>query len=267
MKNYLYIAFFFSVLFLTACEDQQILVPDTTYEEFLVVQSELQGNTEFKGVRLTKTLPLGIPFTIENAEIKDAIMYMRINEAQIIPLYYKSEGMYYSSYKFTVHAGDTYELFGERGSRTFYAKTLVPFQPVVKSISYNSTGHFAEAILNYFDGEVYGALWVVNAAGFVTADNFYNTSVPDAHLNLTDINVRTAAFPENYQSSNFNGRRYIQVYAFDKSFDDYFKTSGQSKSINNPYVKGSGNTVWNIEGNKVIGMFIGVTKSDFIFVN
>ncbi len=266
MKIHLYIATLL-VLFFTACEDQQILAPDTAYEEFLVVQSELQGNTEFKGVRLTKTLPLGVPFTIENAEVKDAIMYMRINDAQIIPLYYKSEGMYNSSYKFSIRAGDTYELFGERGEQTFYAKTLVPSQPVVKSISYNSASHFVEAILNYFDGEVYGALWAVITVGFVTADNFYNISVPDAHLNLTDVSVRTSAYPENYQSSNFNGRRFIQIFAFDKSFDDYFKTSGQNESINNPYVKGSGNTVWNVKGNKVIGMFIGVTKSDFLFVN
>lgn len=266
MKKYLYIPVFI-ILFFTACEEEQINVPNTSYEEYLVVQSELTGNAEFQGVRLTKTLPLGETFTIQNAEIKDAIMYLRINGKQIIPLYYKSEGMYNSLYKLNVRAGDIYELFGERGEQTFHAKTVVPFKPAIGSVSYNYSGNFAEASIEFFDGEVYGALWAVNAGGFVIADNFYTLSVPDPLLNSVEANVRTSEFPENYQSSTFNGRRYLQVYAFDKSFDDYFKTSGNNGSINNPYVKGSGNTVWNLEGNKVIGMFIGVTKSEFIFVN
>ena len=61
--------------------------------------------------------------------------------------------------------------------------------------------------------------------------------------------------------------RSMQIYSFDRSFDAYFKTKTQNEEINNPYVQGSGSTVWNVKGDNVIGMFLGLNKSDFIPVN
>lgn len=254
------------LLIFAGCESEEIVTPDMGYEELLVVQCEIKGNQEFPGVRLTKTLPIGVDFTIEQAEIKDATMYIKINGAQVIPLLYTSEGMYKSLYSFTVNLGDAYELFAERGDQTIYAKTIIPLVPVINSVSYNSNNKCVEASVKTIGDEVYGALWVVSSGRFITADNFYNISSPTNSENQI-ITVRSTTLPDNYQASSYNGRRYIQVLSFDSSFTDYFNTSEVSGSVNNPYVQGSGNTIWNVKGKNVIGMFIGLASSKYLFVN
>lgn len=255
------------IFFFTACENEEIISPDSTYNEVLVVQSELKGNTQFPGVRLTKSLPLNVQFTIEKAEVTDAILYLKINGTKIIPLQYISEGMYNPLYNFSVREGEIYELFGQRGDQTFYAKTTIPFTPDINSVSYNYSGQYAEATVNPVSDQVYGALWVISGAEYIYADNFFNISVPDINLNSGNLIVRSSSYPDKFQTSAYNGRRYIQVFSFDSAFNDYFRTSGTGETVNNPYVKGSGNTIWNVKGKKVIGMFIGYSNTPLIFIN
>jgi hypothetical protein len=266
MKYYLIISILFLLIF-TGCENEEIISPDISYDELLVVQSELNADLFFPGVRVTKTLPLGTTFNIKSAEIKNAILYLRVNGIKIIPLHYTTDGLYKPLYEFRVREGEIYELFGERDSQTFYAKTIIPFKPEVFSTSFNSGSQFAEANIKSLNGEVYAALWVVDVGSFKMADNFYNISVPENISVVSTINVRSAPYPAEYQNIYYNGRRYIQVFSFDSAFNNYFKTKIQSETINNPYVQGSGTTVWNLQGSKVIGMFIGVTKGDIVKVN
>lgn len=266
MKYFILISFIFLSIF-TGCENEEIISPKISYDELLVIQSELITNSVFPGVRVTKTLPLGVPFNIKNAEIKNATLYLRVNGIKIIPLHYTSDGLYKPLYEFKVQKGELYELFGERDIQTFYAKTIIPFKPEVNSTSYNLSGNFAEATVKSFKDEVYAALWIVDTGIIKTADNFYSVSVPENVSEISTINVRSAAYLKEYRTSEYNGGRFIQVYAFDRSFDDYFKTKVQSETISNPYVQESGSTIWNIQGAKVIGMFIGITEGDILMVN
>ena len=265
MKKLLILSAYLIILF-TACESEEIISPDMGYEELLVIQCELNAYNDFPGVRVTKTIPVGVPFSIEQAEITDATLYLKINGVQIIPLHYTSQGLYKPLYNFTIDIDDTYELFGERNEQTFYARTIIPKKPIVISASYNYIDKYAEATVECFNDEAYSALWVVSTGRFVTAENFYSVSSP-VDSDEGEVKVRTSSYPANYQTAAYNNRRYIQVFAFDSSFEDYFRTSEIGGSIDNPYVQGSGNTIWNVKGTKVIGMFIGVSKSEYIFVN
>lgn len=266
MKVISIIILFISVLFIR-CENDEMVDTDISFDELLVVQCEINPGLIFPGVRLTKTLPVGTSFSIEKAEVKDASMYLRIDYLQIIPLHYFSEGNYKTLYDFTVQEGQVFELFGESNGVTFYSRTIIPYKPAVNSVSYNNTDHYPIANIRVSDGEVYGALWAIISSSVVTGDDFYNIVNTSNNPGILNTEVRGSSYPENYLTANYNGSRYIQVFSFDKSFEPYFKTFKHGETINNPYVQGTGTTLWNVTGDNVIGMFIGVARGDFIWVN
>lgn len=264
-----YIRITLLILFLnfTGCEEEELIDPSINYEEFTVVQSELSPNAIFPGVRLTKTLPIGTQFNIKAAEVKNATMFLRVNNIKIIPLHYFEDGLYKPLYDVYIHEGDKYELIAERDGNKFYAKTKIPFIPQIISTSYNQSSHFVQAIVRTSKNEVYSALWGVDVGSIKTASDFFEITVPQANDIINSIVVRSAAFPEEYQSGIFSDRRYIQVFSFDESFESYFNTKNHGDEVDNPFVQGSGNTIWNIQGSKVIGMFIGVSKAKLIKVD
>lgn len=256
---------FFLILY--GCENEEFLNAELPYNEVLVVQSVLLSGSIFPGVLITKSLPLGVQFSIEAAEVKEVLLYLRVNSIRIIPLHYTSDGLYKPLTDFIVMAGDTYEIFGERNSQPFYAKTIIPFIPEVLSTNYNYSEGFVSASVKTNSKEVYAALWIINLNTPLVAEDFYNISIPDDISSATSIYVRSSILPEEYRNPTYNNKRYIQVYSFDFAFSEYFKTKVNGQNINNPYVQGSGFTTWNLQGKKTIGMFIGVAKSAILEVN
>lgn len=251
----------------TSCENEELLSVDSAYKELLVVQSEIIPGSIFPGVRLTKTLPLGIPYDINLSEIKDATIYIRIDSIKIIPLHYTAEGLYKPLYDLPVSSGEYYELFGERGDQTFYAKTKIPYQPNLENVFFDISGFYAGAVVNSYSNECYAALWKVDAGTLISADDFFQVSTSNGQVLGGTVSVRTASYPLEYQTNIYNGKRYIQVFSFDESFEKYFTTKSGNQVINNPYVQGTGSTDWNVEGRDVVGMFIGYARSDIHFVN
>lgn len=239
------------------CENEELLAPQIEYEEYIVVQAEIQANKYFPPVRFTKTLPLGVPYKIEDAELKNVTAYLKRNGIQIIPLIYTSEGYYKPLYDLFVVEGETYELFAMKDRTYIYGKTIIPYQPKITSVSYNSSDKSLDAVVKSIEGEVYAALWIVTTTPSVKANDYY--SVVEANSG-SDVLVSTTKIPEQYRSGNYTGLRYIQVNSFDKSFKEYFNTRTAGSQVNDPFVQGGGNTVWNVQGDKVIGMFIGVTR-------
>jgi len=265
--KYLIQILFISIFLLFGCENEELLNPELIYKEQVVVHCQITPESYFPGVSLTRTLPLDVVFDINLAEVKDATMYLRVDGLKVIPLHYSENGMYKPLYEFTVYENEYYELFGQWNDYSFYAKTKIPVEPVVNSVNINFSEYYSEANVTVFQDEVYSALWAVEQGAFETAPDFYNISAPEENSVNSSIQVRSASYPIEYQSSNFNGRRYIKVYSFDRTFEDYFYTKIQNEEINNPYVQGSGNTIWNIQGDDVIGMFMGINESDYLPVN
>lgn len=253
-------------IILISCENEEILNANLEYQELTVVQSEIIADRYFTYVRITKTLPVGVPYDISVAEIKDAVLYLRINEIQIVPLHYKSEGKYEPLYDLFIDSGDYIELFGQLNGKNFYSKTKVPYVPRVTSAVLDRSGWFAQAQIEPRVEEAYAALWGINDGSITRPEAFFNAVLPQAGSPNSVVLVRTAKFPEQFQAPYYNGKRFIQIYAFDPAFERYYSTMGLSQEINNPFLQGSGRTEWNIVGEKVIGLFIGSNKTDFIIL-
>lgn len=262
MKNFIVIILI-SLSIFVGCDNEELLNPELNYKQKIVVRCQISPEEFFSGVSVTRSLPLGVKYDSSLAIINDVVIYIRINGIQIVPLHYSGNGLYKPLYELKAHEGDYYELFGEWNYYNFYAITKIPFKPVINSSNYNQAEFYAEVNLNTNKDEVYSALWAVDIGTFTLAKDFYNVSIPQN----TTLVIRSASYPVEYRTAIYDSRRYVQVYSFDKSFNDYFKTKDQSSDINNPYVQGSGNTVWNVIGKDVIGMFIGVNSSEFIPVN
>jgi len=266
MKNYnkIYLAFFF--LILVACETEEILNPDVAFEEYTVLQAEIQPGKIFPDVRITKTLPLGVTYDIKQAELKNVTAYLVKNYIQVIPLIYTYDGLYKSKYEFYVEEGETYEIYAEREGKFIYGKTTIPHEPAVTSVSYNTGGYYFEANIQSEMNEVYGALWIISDTPPAKAEDYFSVTIPSATLN-TIVPVRTSSIPEEYRKPIYSGNRYIQVFSFDKSFRKYFYSRTSGQEISDPFIQGGGAVEWNMQGDKVIGMFIGVNPGEIVQVN
>ena len=104
MRNIPYILILISMLLFVNCESEEILNPDAVHIEHTVVQAEIKPGKIFPAVRFTKTLPLGVPYNIKQAELKNVTAYLLKNEVQVIPLHYTSDGLYKPLYEFYVEA-------------------------------------------------------------------------------------------------------------------------------------------------------------------
>ncbi len=253
------------VSLICGCESEEIVSVDLAFEEYTVVQAELIPNKRFPGVRFTKTLPLGIPYNIKDAEIKNITAYLRINGVQVIPLIYTEEGLYKPFYYFYIAEGDTYELFAEHDEKYIYSITKIPLKPEVSAINYDRNDYHLYADVKVKQDEVYSALWIITLGNAIRAEDYFSVASSD-NQNST-VRVRTSPIPEDYLSGIYSGTRMIQVFAFDKSFKDYFHTRNSSQQLNDPFIQGTGGAVeWNVQGDKVIGLFIGLAPGDIIEV-
>ena len=262
-KNF-YIICLLILIVAAACENEQIVDVDIVHEEFTVVQSELKVDEHFPGVRFTKTLPLGVPYDIKQAELKNITAYIKIDSTQVIPLHYTADGIYNPLYEFYVESGSFYELFAQRDDTFIYAQTVIPEKPTVLSTHYSINENYLQAAVKPYRDEVYAALWAISSTPFIKADDYFSVSVPTEFYPNSTIDVRTSPLPEDFKSPAYNGSRFIQVVSFDKSFKNYFQSRTSGQGIDDPFVQGGGTVEWNVQGDKVIGMFIGVSVGELV---
>ncbi len=249
-------------LLLSSCENSTDVAIDLSYTEYTVVNAQLTGYKVFQGVALTNTLPLDEPYDINKAEIKDAVMYMVENGIRIIPLHYTSNGVYKPLGEVIIQVHSQYELFVSIGSKTIYSKTIVPAAPEVLNLT-NIGYQYLSAEVNAIPGEAYGAAWLVSSAGeLLTAPNFFEVVTPGE--NSSTVNVRCMDIPYPYNSPAYSNEVYIKVFAFDRAYKDYFKTRIKSGQVNNTFTAGGGAVAWNVAGDHVIGLFIGMTAGQAV---
>lgn len=256
----------FILFTLISCENEEIISPDSLFIEYTVVQAEIQPGKIFPGVRFTKTLPLGIPYDIKQAELKNITAYLVKNEVQVIPLLYFSDGLYKPKYEFYVEEGEVYELYAEQEDKLIYGKTIIPYKPEITAVRFISSENYLEADLISKFNEVYGALWILTGTSAGQSDDFFSITSESNMINQP-VNVRTGTLPDEAANPNYNGQKIIQVYSFDASFRDYFYSRTSGGEITDPFIQGGGVIEWNVQGDKVIGMFVGVTPGDAINVN
>jgi hypothetical protein len=263
-KKMKYILLLPLILGLNACEKTQIVESDVPVREYIVVNSELNSASVFDGVTFTKTLPVGVTYNIKAAELKDVKAYIKVNGIQVIPLHYVINGIYKPLYEIIIQAGNTYELFAERGGTTIYSTTKVPFVPEINQANYIAGGFYIQASIKVHPDEVYGAIWVIGQ-GVDKASSFPSLGIPDT--SALSISVITNNIPDRYLGNLYAGLRNIQVYSYDKQYLEYFNSAKINVPAGNGFMQSGGTVGWNVYGNNVIGMFIGVGKGEIQNVN
>ncbi len=254
---------FISFLF-ASCENITNVDSAVAYKEYTVVNAELSAYKKFEGVRITHTLPLGVQYDIQKAEIKNALVYLLEDGKRVITLHYSAEGRYYPVEDLYPAYGTYYELFIKIDGRSIYGKTYVPESPEIV-VTNNEGNNYISAIVNAEPGEAYAAVWRIaigSGQPDEMASDFYSVESAD-HFPSTLV-VRTMDISPPFNSTAYSDKYFIQVYAFDKDYKDYFISKKNSDKVTNTFTSGGGPVSWNVYGENVIGIFIGMTVGNAI---
>lgn len=258
LKSFLIPIVFLSLLF-SACENSTDVGVTPPYQEYTVINAQLSAFKNFEGVKITHTLPLGVEYDIAKAEIKDAVVYLLEDGIRVIPLHYTSEGNYKPVMNISVKVRSTYELFATVNNKSIYGKTIVPDVPQIVNIT-DVENKYLSAEVEAKPGEAYGAAWLFSSGSNndLRANDFFSIESPDHYP--SNVLVRTMDIPPPYNTPGYRDNVYIQVYAFDKAYKDYFITHTNSEPVTNTFTSGGGSVAWNVQGENVIGLFIGIAK-------
>lgn len=248
-------------IFFTGCDQVDVITPDTTYKENVVVRAELISGENFTGVTFTKTLPLNVAYSISDAEIKTVTAYLKINYTQVVPLHYTSNGVYKPLHNLKIKSATTYELFATYNDKTIYSKTIVPNSPTVSNVIYRDE-YFLQCEVDAGTEEAFGAVWVISNQNAMSQDFYSVVGLLDNNSNK--LTVRTTVIPEQYRSNAQKAVTELKVYAFDKNYIDYFNSKSNGKSVEDAFVHGGNNISWNVEGENAIGLFIGTAQSPLV---
>lgn len=261
MKLKITIISLFIIAILVGCEDSSVVEVQSTDTDFIGVQAELIGGEIFEGVTIRKPLPFTQNYSAASAALTDVIAYIKVDSVQVIPLHHASDGLYKPLYDVEIKIGSTYELFARIGDRKFYSITTVPSAPVINKANIQSDNYFTVTITSK-PGIVYGATWAIRLdSSYAKADDFYEIVKDNSN---TFISIRTKTIPDNLIPYVSNYSRYVQVYAFDRPFLDYFNTKGNNQPIDDYFSQGGGPVSWNVYGDGVFGLFIGVAASEYV---
>ena len=270
MKNVLYLIFISILISFIGCENVSVVNPDLNYKQYIVVRAELVAGEDFAGVKLTRTQPLNQQYDSTSAAITSNVTaYLRVNRVQIIPLHHAGNGIYLASDRIRIQSGYTYELFAEVGDTAIYSFTRIPQKPIVVSTQVVKDSLF-QANVQPETNAVYGAVWeIYNSStdqGVDSASDFQEIIQNTDVYKTAPIAVNTLALPAQYRSSNYSDLWYVRIYAYDTPYLKYFRTRNNNQPVSDVFSQGGDQVIWNVSGNNVIGMFIGVTKGDLVKV-
>ena len=250
----------FLLLLITACQESKVVEVELPYDEYTVIYGELPLDEAFKGVTISRSLPLNTVYDISDAEITNAIAYLKLNGIDIIPLTYSSMGIYKPYNSIYPSAGDYYELYIDIEGKNFYSKSVIPQLPSAKKIALNNDILDIEVFGNA--DESYGALWAYvdeNDIIVAQADDFH--SIVDSKGDDQIVDIRTKSIPYDIKSSHHNNNLRVLLYAFGKNFGYYYNSKSHNSSIDNALTQGGSPIYTNISGDKVIGAFTGSSSS------
>ena len=255
-------------MFVAGCDDVTVVNPDLNYKEYVVVRAELVAGQDFDGVKFSRTEPLGQQYDSTIAAITSGVTaYLKIGGVQVIPLHHVGNGVYKASDRIPIKTDTQYELFAEVNGVGIYSKTKVPKTPQVAS-AYVEKDTIFQANVYTNPGEVYGAAWEIYNNGTVIdgAPDFGEIVHNDNQFSTSTIPVNTMALREQYRSSNYSNLWYVRVYAYDSAYLMFFTTRNNNQPVSDVYSQGGDQIVWNVYGTNVIGLFMGVAKSNYIKV-
>ena len=162
-----------------------------------------------------------------------------------------------------------YELFAIVGDKSIYASTYVPEVPRIDNSAFHDN-EYVDVYIASRPNECYGSviLFLLHQNNYVSRSSDFHSIVEAPNSEFNDIVLsRTQEIPEQFRTEFYRSVTYAQVYSFDKAYSDYFKTRGNSQPITNSFIQGGDPIAWNVKGEKVIGLFIGINKSAVVQVS
>ncbi len=169
-----------------------------------------------------------------------------------------------------IEPGSTYELFAQYNNTNIYSITQVPRLPRIVSASLKDN-RFIEVTIRPDADEAYGAGWeIYNAATknlYDESTDFQTIVQPQLNDLGSNLTLNTKDLPLNYTSGNYSGLMYAEVYAFDSQYFNYFKSKNNNQPSDNVFAQGGDQVSWNVQGDHVIGLFIGLALVKYIKVN
>ncbi len=258
MKKVLLLTFI--IFSFISCQETEIINLELPYVDVTVIYGEIPLESAFKGIWITRTLPLNSSYKIEEGEITNAVAYLKMNNLEIIPLSYEADGCYLPFNTIYPASGQYYELFIDIEGKKFYGKSVIPFQPMARKVALNDKIINVEIIGK--PDESYGALWAyINSDDriILQADDFH--SIVDSKGDNQIVDIRTQTIPDSVFENTQQNHLKVIVYAFGKNFGDYYNSRAKNSSIENSLTQGGSPIYTNISGDKVIGAFTGSAKS------
>jgi hypothetical protein len=269
MNKFLFYILLFASLLITNCDDVNTVNPQLNYKEYVVVRAEIKPNIIFEGIRITKTLPINEPYDTSKAFIKNVIAYLKIDGVKIVPLHYYQNGLYMPYGNILPAPNETFELFASLDNVPFYAITKIPYTPEITNLNY--VGRHIDVNVKSHPGEVYGAVWAivnpVNESPIDVANDFLSIVESSNPSFSTTTFLITKDLPDKYNSDAYKNYRCAKVYAYDKPYLKYFQTKNNNQPVSNIFVQGGDQIIWNVQGDNVIGMFIGVAEGIYVHSN
>jgi hypothetical protein len=240
-------------LFLVSCDESGL--NDFPYIERMVVAAVLDAGTD-------SVLPVSEVYTPENSVLSGVTgRVMHGAEAfplvQIVPGIYQAQGL-------RVDAGETYELEAEWQGKSVRATTRVPFPPsvIASTADLDSTGDgrlTLTTVVGAASPEVYGQTWSTrgpsgsDSGGVFTSIQRFEDADANGNVSVSEVYHLSVAPTDTL---------YAVVYAFDRSFYDWFISRGGNIPGYDDLLfrQVGGSVTWNVEGDG-IGMFLGRASS------
>jgi hypothetical protein len=252
-----------SIILLHGCENVDVVETKIEYRERIVVSAELAAETFFTGMTFTRTMPLDETYDIKKAELRNVDSYLRINSVKIVPLHYQADGLYLPADSLMIEEGDLYELIGNINGKSFYSETRIPERPSITNALKETD--YIQVSVTPREGEVYGGKWIIIASGTgdtIASANKFSSIIQNSELNTSPtLSVRTDVIPNLYLSSAYSDRIFVEVCSFDKAYLNYYNSRSGQNVAENAFIQGGESVAWNVYGEDVIGLFIGMGKS------
>ncbi|MBN1302172.1 MAG: DUF4249 family protein [Melioribacteraceae bacterium] len=253
---------------LTSCVKVDVVEVELPTDDEFIVQGNVIKDQPFSGVRITRTMPVNDVYNLEEAVIKDALAFIRINNLKMISLGYSKAGWYKPTLEPYARSGDKYELFVKIGDTDIYAQTVVPDTGGIVSKYFTPDSTFQINILGE-KSSVYGAIWEIHNDSYdiFPLVDFYNLIEPVS----SDIPVIVYAdkVPAQYKSFAYANKLFLRIYAFDIQYREFYFSGGKSVSVDNPYGSSGGRIKWNVKSTNenAIGLFIGMAINKPVIYN
>jgi len=246
------------------CEDIDVIESSIPFEEFIVINGRLVGNSNNFEISFTKSFAIESDLSKADVLLDNVTAYILTENQGVFTMFHTGDGKYSPVDPVLIRPGSVYELYAKIDETRISATTLVPNEPDIFNASIQ--GNFVTCRITSQVGSIYGCKYTITSLvdfefNFSETDFYELSEIYGESGNTIDVDVRTDILPDYYFENPDDYIISLKVYAFDEAYKSYYDTRQNNKPIENIFSEGGGSVYWNVQGEKSIGMFIGYTTT------